>query len=170
MFDELKIDLEIEESKKIGDAIERVMLSNPPSLRKGVFNTLSTLSFEYNVGMISDTGITPGKIIRKILKDYNIFNFFNVTVFSDETGFYKPHPIVFKTALNHLGCSPRNAIHVGDLLDTDIRGALDYQMHAVWIRDPQTQNPSNIVPDYEITEIPEILDVVNKSNLKGLNL
>ena len=161
MFDELKIEFEIEERKEINNMLESVMLTNPPALKKGVFDTLSTLSVDYNIGMISDTAITPGRIIREVLKDYNILDFFDVTVFSDETGFRKPHPIAFKTALYHLDTSPRNAIHVGDLLDTDIKGAINYQMQAVWIRDPQAQNPGNIVPDYEISEIPEILEIIN---------
>lgn len=161
MFDELKIELKIEDGKEINNTFEALMLTNPPALKKGVFNTLSTLSVDYSIGMISDTGITPGRIIREVLKDYNILDFFDVTVFSDETGFYKPHPIAFQTALNLLKCPPRNAIHVGDLLDTDIKGAIDYQMQAVWIRDPQTQNPGSIIPDYEISEIPEILEIIN---------
>ncbi|GAJ18343.1 unnamed protein product, partial [marine sediment metagenome] len=152
-----QIGLEIEERKEINNLLENVMLTNHPALKKGVSDTLSTLSVDYNLGMISDTGITPGRIIREVLKDYNILDFFDVTVFSDETGFRKPHPIAFKTALNHLDTIPRNAIHVGDLLGTDIKGAIDYKMQAVWIRDPQTQNPGNIAPDYEISEIPEVL-------------
>jgi HAD superfamily hydrolase (TIGR01549 family) len=138
------------------------MLDNPPSLRKGVFDTLSELSPNYNIGIISDTGITPGRIIRDVLEEYGIIDFFDVTVFSDETGYYKPHPIAFKTALNDLKTSPRNAIHVGDLLETDVKGALDYKMLAVWIRDPQSSNPGDIIPDYEISEIPEILKVIKR--------
>ncbi|GAH01173.1 unnamed protein product, partial [marine sediment metagenome] len=93
MLDELQIELEIEERKEINNIFENLMLTNPPTLKKGVFDTLSTLSVDYNLGMISDTGITPGRIIREVLKDYTILDFFDVTVFSDETGFYKPHPI-----------------------------------------------------------------------------
>ena len=170
MLDELQIELEIEERKEINNIFVNIMLKNPPTLKKGVFDTLSTLSVDYNLGMISDTGITPGRIIREVLKDYTILDFFDVTVFSDETGFYKPHPIAFKTALSHLDCSPSNAIHVGDLLDTDIKGAIDYKMQAVWIRDPQARNPGNIIPDYEISEIPEIIDIINELNLNRFNL
>lgn len=161
MFNELQVENEIEEIKEINEAFENLMLANPPNLRKGVFDTLKTLSVDYSLAIISDTGITPGKIIREVLKVYNILDFFEATVFSEETGFYKPHPIAFKTALNYLDCSPSNAIHVGDLLDTDIKGAINYQMQTVWIRDTQTKNPGNIVPDYEISEI---LNVINKLN------
>jgi HAD superfamily hydrolase (TIGR01549 family) len=161
MFNELQVENEIEEIKEINEAFENLMLANPPNLRKGVFDTLKTLSVDYSLAIISDTGIMPGKIIREVLKVYNILDFFEATVFSDETGFYKPHPIAFKTALNYLDCSPSNAIHVGDLLDTDIKGAINYQMQTVWIRDTQTKNPGNIVPDYEISEI---LNVINKLN------
>jgi FMN phosphatase YigB (HAD superfamily) len=42
-------------------------------------------------------------------------------------------------------------------------------MQPVWIRAPWTDNPGEIVPDYEITELPEILEIVKKLNLKGPN-
>ena len=170
MFDELKIDLKLEERKELIKNFEVLMLANPPTLKKGVFDTLSSLSIDFRIGLISDTGITPGRIIKEVLKDYNILDYFDVTVFSDETGFYKPHPIAFKTALSKLDCSPKNAIHVGDLLDTDIKGAIGYEMHSIWIRDDLAQNHSSIVPDYEISEIPEILDIIEKLNLKKSNL
>jgi len=166
MFDEFQVEFDVEKREEINLAFENFMLTNPPVLKEGVFNTLRTLSVDYNLAIISDTGMTPGRIIREVLKDYTILDFFDVTVFSDETGFCKPHPIAFKTALSHLDCSPRNAIHVGDLLDTDIKGAIDYQMQAVWIRNPQTLNPGNVVPDYEISEIPEILKIINSLKLK----
>ncbi|NVM44913.1 MAG: HAD family hydrolase [Candidatus Lokiarchaeota archaeon] len=169
IFDELRFEIKIEASKEIKNVFESLMLDNPPALRKGVLETLKTLSLDYRIGMISDTGITPGRIIREVLKDYNILDFFEVTVFSDETGFYKPHPIAFKTALDHLDCSPRDAIHVGDLLDTDIKGAINYEMQTVWIRAPQTRNPGDIIPDYEISEIPEILEIMKKLIHKGSN-
>lgn len=169
MFDELQFEVEIEGINKINDDFEILMLDNPPLLRKGLIYTLNALSPDYRIGMISDTGITPGKIIREVLKEYNILDFFEVTVFSDETGFYKPHPIAFKTALSQLDCSPRDAMHVGDLLDTDIKGAINYEMQAVWIRAPWTDNPGEIVPDYEISKLPEILEIVKKLNIKGAN-
>lgn len=169
IFDELRFEAKTETSKELNNEFEKLMLDNPPDLRKGVFDTLKTLNLDYRIGMISDTGITPGRIIRDVLNDYNILEFFDVTVFSDETGYYKPHPIAFKTALDQLDCSPKDAMHVGDLLDTDIRGAINYEMQAVWIRAPQTRNPGDIVPDYEISEIPEILEILKKVNLTGIN-
>ena len=170
MFDELRFEAEIEAINKINNDFEILMLDNPPLLRKGVIYTLNALNPDYHIGMISDTGITPGKIIREVLREYNILDYFEVSVFSDETGFYKPHPIAFKTALSHLDCSPRNAMHVGDLLDTDIKGAINYEMQAVWIRPPQTYNTGEIVPDYEISEIPEVLGIVKKLKIKESNL
>jgi putative hydrolase of the HAD superfamily len=162
MFQELEVDFNPTIIAEINNSFGNLMLSNPPLLRKGVFDTLSELSSNYNIGLISDTGITPGRIIREVLNDYSILGFFDVTVFSDETGYYKPHPIAFKTALSYLDCFPINAVHVGDLLATDIKGAVEYNMRAVWIRDPQTMNPGEVLPDYEISEIPEILDVILK--------
>jgi len=83
MFDELKIEFKLEELKEMIKNFEVLMLTNPPTLNKGVFDTLSSLSIDFRIGLISDTGITPGRIIREVLKDYNILDYFDVTIFSD---------------------------------------------------------------------------------------
>ena len=55
---------------------EEMALIDPPLLVDGVEKTLSTLKLKYQIGIISDTGITPRRILRKILDMYNILDFF----------------------------------------------------------------------------------------------
>lgn len=145
---------------------ESIMLQKPALLKKGVIETLQNLKGKYKLGLISDTGITPGKIIRKVLDDYGILSFFDTTIFSDETGYYKPHPIPFSKALKHLDCkNPNNAVHIGDLLETDVKGAKNYQMKTIWLRDSNKKDliaKSDLNPDYIIEEITQILDIIQK--------
>jgi HAD superfamily hydrolase (TIGR01549 family) len=43
---------------------------------------------------------------------------------SATVGAAKPHPAIFRAALEHAGCAPGQALHVGDSLENDLMGAL----------------------------------------------
>ena len=156
----LKLDLTKFDSDLIKREFEEVMLRDPPPLKLGVKKTLKVLSSDYKIGLISNTGITPGRVISKVFQEYEIFKFFQVKIYSDEIGYYKPHPILFKTALKKLECSPQNSIHIGDKLETDIKGAKDNNMFTIWFNDSNSLGSENIQPDYEIHEIPEVIQIV----------
>lgn len=156
----LNINITQSHSKKIEIQFEEIMLQDPPSLKIGVKRTLQDLSESYNIGLISNTGISPGHIIRKIFAKYNIDKYFKFTIFSDETGFYKPNPIMFETALNKLKCKPQNAIHIGDLLETDIKGAQASNMLTIWINDSNSPKLKEIQPDYEIHQIYDAVPLI----------
>jgi putative hydrolase of the HAD superfamily len=160
LLDELNIGLSSIELDGLINEIESTMLENPPLLKKGVKDTLVTLNQDYKLAIISDTGITPGRIIRIVLDQYEILNFFETTIFSDEIGYYKPHSIAFKTALDYLDCAPEHSIHIGDLLETDIRGAKEYNMYTIWFKNQSQNAASNIQPDFEIDEISEVINIV----------
>ena len=160
LLDELNIGLSSIELDRLMNEIESTMLENPPLLKKGVKDTLALLNQDYKLAIISDTGITPGRIIRIILEQYEILRFFEATIFSDETGYYKPHSIAFKTALDYLNCAPQHSIHIGDLLETDIKGAKEYNMYAIWVKNQIQNASSKIQPDFEVNEISEVIDIV----------
>ncbi len=162
MLDLLKIDLTERDKELIKNEFEEIILNDPPSLKTGVKQTLEELSSDYKIGLISNTGITPGRIISKVFQEYEIFQYFDVKIFSDEIGYYKPHKIIFKTALESLNCIPQNAIHIGDNLETDIKGAQDYNMYTVWFNESKSPKSEKIQPDYEIHEINEVLQIVQK--------
>jgi len=156
----LNINISQKEKDLLKDKFETIALTEPPPLKIGVKNTLEELSTNYQIGLISNTGITPGPVLRKILEKHGVLQFFDVTVFSDETGLFKPHPKMFKIPLDKLNCAPQEAIHIGDILETDVRGAKEFNMKAVWVNDRNSPNSSNIQPDFEIKEIPEIIQII----------
>jgi putative hydrolase of the HAD superfamily len=97
----------------------------------GVPETLAAMSTDLRIGLISDTWLTPGSRLRERMGQHGLKPFFAVMVFSDETGFRKPHPRQFESALSTLGVRPAECVHVGDTESTDIRGAKAFGMKAI---------------------------------------
>ncbi|MGH2703477.1 MAG: HAD family hydrolase [Actinomycetota bacterium] len=83
------------------------------------------------IGLVCDTGFTPGRVVRQLLEDAGLCDYLEVLCFSDEVGVPKPGPDIFAKALAELGARPPEAIHIGDLRRTDIAGARDFGMHAI---------------------------------------
>lgn len=83
------------------------------------------------LGLISDTGLTPGRILLGFLERDGLLPHFSSLTFSDETGFPKPDPRMFHRALAPLGVVPAEAAHVGDTPRTDIAGAQAVGMRAI---------------------------------------
>jgi putative hydrolase of the HAD superfamily len=131
MLQELGAALSAPHLFEIKTSMENSVLENLPSLVPEARTVLPKLVKNYKLAIISDTGITPGRVLRKILKKDNIIGFFSHLTFSDEVGRSKPHAQVFLTTLNALGTKPHEAVHVGDLLRTDIAGAQNVGMRAV---------------------------------------
>jgi putative hydrolase of the HAD superfamily len=60
----------------------------------------------------------------------------DVVVISEEVGFKKPDPRIFKVALDALRCPPEEAMFVGDSEETDVLGAKEVGMHVLLRRYP----------------------------------
>ena len=161
-----KLNINVPQSDKnlIKIEFEETMFKDPPPLKAGVKETLNTLSKNYKIGLISNTGITPGRVLKKVLEKYDILKYFLFTLFSDETGYYKPSQIMFKTALKEFKCKPANIIHVGDILETDIKGAKECGILTIWFNDSFIPKSNNIQPDYEIHLISDVIEIVENIN------
>jgi HAD superfamily hydrolase (TIGR01509 family) len=93
-------------------------------LLPGVAETIPRLAEAgYRLGIISDTSLTPGRVLREFVETDGLLDCFSVFTFSDETGYPKPDRRMFDTTLAALGAEPAQAAHVGDTPRTDIAGA-----------------------------------------------
>jgi putative hydrolase of the HAD superfamily len=121
-----------EAAHELGKRIESVYLNgDEPQPVTGVRNVLPRLSERYRLGLISDTGLTPGRVLRDIMRRDQLLSYFEALTFSDELGAAKPRPKPFLRTLNLLDVEAAKAAHIGDLPETDLRGARGVGMKAV---------------------------------------
>ena len=85
---------------------------------------------DYKIALISNTGRTPGSILRKVLDHYNLLSFFDVLIFSDEVGLSKPNPAIFQLICDQMNLQPHEIIHIGDGIPADVVGAREIGMYS----------------------------------------
>lgn len=108
----------------IRDPYSCALLDFQPKLVDGATEILTRLKDRgYKIGLISNTGRTPGRIMREVLSGYGITGCFTTMTFSDEAGYIKPGRHIYEKALKSLGSSPANTVHVGDHPLLDVYGA-----------------------------------------------
>ncbi|MFX0135536.1 MAG: HAD family hydrolase [Candidatus Hodarchaeota archaeon] len=88
-----------------------------------VKNGFGFVKWAYNEGfhlsIISDTFVIPARILREIMKQDKILNYFDRTLFSDETCKMKPDSREFLKMMNNFKINPSSVVHIGDLIETD---------------------------------------------------
>jgi FMN phosphatase YigB (HAD superfamily) len=72
--------------------------------------------------LVCDTGFAPGRVVRSVLDRVGLLTHLEATIFSDEVGVPKPAAEPFRAALDALGATPHETVHVGDLLRSDVAG------------------------------------------------
>jgi len=113
-------------------------------------------------GLICDTGLAPGQVVRTLLDRFGLLGDLEVLIFSDEAGVPKPDPGLFRTALANLDVAPDQAVHIGDTRSTDIVGARGVGMASLRIRvphDDRTEGPEADAVAASHLEIRALLDL-----------
>lgn len=141
---------------QLAEAYVSPILEDPPILIDGAKEILVHVrSKDYKIGLICNTGTTPGRTIRVLLERLGMINSFDVTTFSDELGIRKPDPRIFLHTLRQLKSKPENSMHVGDLIDVDVLGARNVGMISVHYN-PDLIPCEDIGPDFAITQLREL--------------
>lgn len=168
MLSELGITLASDYLQLIQIDMEESVLQNLPILVAGMDEILQELSSRYRLGLISDTGLTPGRMLRQIMTEDNIIDYFTHLTFSDEIGTSKPHPNNFLSTLEALEARPDEAVHIGDLLRTDVLGAQAVGMRGIQYvglhQDDMTDLTKNVTPDAVISDYTELFSLLEKWN------
>jgi putative hydrolase of the HAD superfamily len=139
-------------------------LSVRPDLAPGVHDALLALHGRYRLGVISDTIFSPGRTLRRILKEEDLLELFEAFAFSDEVGASKPDRKMFDTAADQLGIKPDQMLHVGDREKNDVEGpqAVGARAILVTVVKDRRSGPSKadaICSDYR--ELPRLVDSLN---------
>jgi putative hydrolase of the HAD superfamily len=115
------------------DAYGTPALEYPPVPMPGAIEALRALAARgVRLGIVSNTGRTPGVVLRRILARHDMLRYFEAVAisYSDEVGFRKPDARIFARSLAALGVEPGRAMHVGDNPEADVLGAQRFGMRA----------------------------------------
>lgn len=144
---------------------EEGILDHPPVLIDGAGVVLRSLSRQYKLGITSDTGFSPGRVLKKVLHDNDLLDVFDSLVFSDEAGRAKPHLKVFERTARVLSVDPSEIVHVGDLERTDIVGAKQAGFHAIRFTGvTPMEDDEATVADFvtgDLREIPRLVEMLD---------
>lgn len=136
------------------------VLTHPPAVAPGAVATIRWLGTQgLTLGVISNTGRTPGSILRRLLDRTGVLDAFRVFSFSDEIGVRKPDPEIFRRTLAAAGCDPEAAVHVGDDPVNDVAGARAAGMRALHYA-PDGGSPAPATADgvlRHLAELPALL-------------
>lgn len=163
ILNRLDVHLPAEVKSNLVKDFKAAIFNDPPPLVKDAKRVLESLHGRYGIGLISNSGVTPGRNLRQVLNNHKVLQYFSCTVFSDEVGYHKPHPIIFRKAIGKLQVEASDAIHVGDILEADVVGAKAVGMKAVWFNMTEKnwqKDEIQFVPDYEIENLTELTEIL----------
>ncbi len=148
--------------KRLKKAYTESVLESPSELIEGSSEVLKHLkSQRYKLGLICNTGRSPGKVLRKLMEHYQILEHFDALSFSDELRIRKPDPEIFLYTLKNLKSIASDSVHVGDELLTDVKGAKDAGMMSIHLSKTYSTD-QGIQPDYCIRKLKEIKEIAEE--------
>ena len=94
----------------------------------GAIEILDYLKPKYNLHIITN-GFQ--EIQDNKLKNSNIAHYFKTITNSEMARVKKPNPVIFKYAITQANASKTNSIMIGDCIEADVNGALNFGMDAI---------------------------------------
>ncbi len=146
-------------------------LDYPPPAHTDALDVLDGVrDMGLRIGMISNTGMTPGTTFRTYLANTGMLDYFDTLTFSDEVKVAKPSREIFLLTLRALNAAPAQTVHVGDSVRNDVVGAKLSGIKAVWITgfsereypiDPATE------PDETVGTLAEVVPAIRRLSSLG---
>ena len=140
----------------------------PPPVAPEAYGVLEELRRRgYRLGMISNTGMTPGRLFRRYLAQHDLLDFFQTLTFSDEVRLAKPSMEMFHMTLEALGTSPEKAVHLGDHIQNDVLGANRAGMKSVLLgaAEGQVKVATPHLQIESLKELPQALETLQWNSL-----
>jgi len=122
------------------------------NLFSGTERVLKYLQQKYSLHIISN-GFKESTLMKMSVCNLNPY-FCNVFI-SEDVGANKPDKRIFQHALNTANANKEESIMIGDSLEADVRGALDFGMKAIFFNPLKADKPDDI--DWEIHHLEELL-------------
>jgi putative hydrolase of the HAD superfamily len=117
-----------------------------------VIPTFDVLAPQFKLGLLSNGNTYPERC--------GLEGYFAFVVFSQDVQIEKPDRRIFEITAQRAGCELAQMLHVGDSLESDVAGARNAGVHSVWLNREGAPNNTEVHPDYEVTSLSEIPDIL----------
>ncbi len=159
LFEELGLERSAEEAVGIYERF----LGQGHYYMEGAEELLQKLSQNYRLYIVTNgtASVQKGRVesagLKKYVKD----------IFVSETlGYNKPSKKYFDLCFEQIPDFRReNTIIVGDSLSSDIQGGINAGLITVWLNTENIANDSEIIPDYEITKLDQLEEILTDLSL-----
>ncbi|MFW0714298.1 YjjG family noncanonical pyrimidine nucleotidase [Pedobacter sp. N23S346] len=122
------------------------------NLFEGAEDVLTYLQSKYTLHIISN-GFKETTLTKMKLSNLNPY--FNNVIISEDVGVNKPNPLIFEYALEKAKARKEESIMIGDSLEADIYGALNFGMEAIFFNPLKKEKPADV--SGQITHLKELL-------------
>jgi putative hydrolase of the HAD superfamily len=137
------------------EAYSAPTLLHPPALVPGAADAVRALADRGVIlAVVSNTGRTPGAVLRRVLERHDLLRHFRATSYSDEIGRRKPDAEIFRVTLERAGAEAARTAHVGDNPVDDVIGARRAGMLAVHYTGPS--RPPAPEADLAVADLAEL--------------
>lgn len=157
---EVNAELSQDVQKRLAEVFGTAILHFPPIPIEGALDAVKAAARRGPVGVISDSGLSPGSSLRTLLERNGFLPYFESVVFSDEVGVSKPHARMFDACAAGLGVEPSELLHIGDLETTDVAGAKAVGARAALFAGDNDRHVENTTADYVFMTWNDFLDVL----------
>jgi putative hydrolase of the HAD superfamily len=157
----LGYDLEIA-SPPIRDAVNAYFSPWLLQVYDDVYPLLKTLVSQYPLGLLSN--FTHAPFVHDALHRFNLHPYFKTIVVSDDIGWRKPHPNIFKHFLKEMNVAAAEVLFIGDDLECDVIGAQNVGMKTAWLRRTSKHDLDpdlSARPDVIINSLAELYTIIS---------
>ncbi|GAA0535282.1 putative hydrolase of the HAD superfamily [Saccharopolyspora erythraea NRRL 2338] len=121
--------LEPGDRQRLSDLADAYWVYPPSALHPDVLPVLRELSGRYALAVVAN----QRAVVVDALRRDGVAGFIDHWAISEVVGAAKPDPAIFRHALDAAGVDASRAVHVGNRLDTDVRGARRLGLRTVWV-------------------------------------
>jgi putative hydrolase of the HAD superfamily len=111
------------------------------NLFEGAHETLQYLQPKYTLHLISN-GFLESTTIK--ISGTGIGNYFENVIISELVGVNKPDKAIFEYAINLAGAAIEESLMIGDSLEADVYGALNFGMDAIYFNPMNLPKPDDV--------------------------
>ena len=129
-------DVEIEKLSQFYKESEALFMKFKPDLIYPKIQLLfkEIVEQEKTISILSNTAFIKGATLRKLMSHYELENYFSFQIYSDETGFSKPNPLMYQLVWNEIKkiktIAKTDVLHIGDNKIADFDGAKNFGFKA----------------------------------------